>query len=1489
MRIARRLPVVLLSLLMLSAFFSCGETAPTQEVRLIDSLNQQAYSYRYKDLDSCFLFAKQAYLQANLYKQGKAEACSNLGFCAFMQMNFDDSERFYKEAHSITPNELERLIADIGLMKIYQRTSMNKKYYDYRNSALRRMKRIREDINVFVDAHEIQRLNFAFSEFYIVSAIYYYYLQQKPEAVAAMNEIDVEETLESDTSQYLYYQYIKGSAGLCGGDDYSDNVVCEFDNLYLCLRTSISKDYLYFEANCLQALSELLDDEAASKVLYNRREQAIQSLNAEQLPDSVIPYRLAREALKEFVRYNDIYQIAGTYRTVGSWLNKHGHYAAALDTLRRALDYVNIHHERYYHCVDTVDRLRPFIPMDSVYTELTWINQKDLKTVPEWIARIREQLSVAYAGLGMKVQSDYNRNIYLDILDYTRQDKELESRFLSLEKESRQLNLLIFIVIMGIVLISILFWIFNKHWKRKNREDIERLRQILEVCQKITASVPSDANCADEIVTSLTTSIAPDLESLLEVTSVRIALPDEETGEMIYSSDSEAEEGEEEGVPAGFRSEFPLKVPDKETPIGVIELYTRRKLAKEDTALVHVIIPYIAWTIENGLTFISLDDERKRLEKECFIYEQHISENKRQNLVKKTCMSIVSGINPFIDRILNEVDKLTGKGYMKDEQIKRDKYQYIDELITRINEYNDILALWIKMKQGSLSLNVENFQLNDLFEVLAKGRRTFEMKNQTFNIEPVNTIIKADKALTLFMINTLTENARKYTPEGGSVRVYADEGDDYVEISVEDTGRGLTPEDVSRILGEKVYDSSNIGMAECLDAEDLQRSKGSGFGLMNCKGIIEKYRKTNDLFKVCLFSIDSVPGKGSRFYFRLPKGVRKTLGVLFLLLLSSGYFSCGNSGGYASLPVAEADSATLAAQEKYEELLNEASYYADTAYYCNVMGDYGLALQYIDSSMTRLNRHYRTYAPYPKEYLHLRGDDSPAEMGWWTRRFDSDYHVILDIRNEAAVAFLALKDLEGYRYNNEAYTALYKILGEDNSLSEYCSRLQHSTNNKIVGIIICILLLLITLIGYYILYIRRRFVSRQNLEQVLEINECVFAASVVRVKESDIPMSIPEKVVDGIFDAVNELLIVDTIGLTVYNEDTRQLSFVFNPRQPEKQDELSEQMRLCFQSQEYLVVPELSLQCLPLLVDVGDTHRCVGVLAFVKQNDSGKESDRLLAELIARYIAIVIFNSVVKLATKYRDIESAQDDARRASWENSLLHVQNMVLDNCLSTIKHETIYYPNKIKQIIDKLNNGKLPESEEKDKVNTISELISYYKDIYTILSSCASRQLEEVAFRRSVISTQDLAEYARKYFKKVRKRLEYDLTFEAESPDLKVTGDLIQLRFLLENLINEASGYPASGRLSLKVVPCADFVCFLFTDSRREKTVEELNQLFYPDLSRMTTGGDGQLSGTEYLVCRQIIRDHDEFAGKRGCRINAEPASEGGFTVYFTIPKK
>ena len=1436
-----RFPLYIIGIVLFASFFSCTDMVPTKEVRLIDSLNGKAYAYRYRSLDSSYKYANEAYRQVNFYKSGKAEASNNLGFCAFMAMDFDRAEALHKEVYKLTKNELELLIADIGLMKICQRTAMNKEFYDYRNSALKRMKRIREESDLFADRHEALRLDYAFTEFFIVSSIYYYYLQQRQEAITSLNRIPEDEAL-TDTNQLLYYHYIKGSASLVEATKPEDRKMREFDQLYITWRTAVQTNHPYFEGNGLQGLANLMVSPNNFELFRTRRGYALDQFGFPV--DSLLPLRMAQRALEKFREYNDLYQIAGAYVSIGKYMNEHGRYTEALDTLAKALDCVNQHHMLYYHhAADTLDKLHVFVEGDTTYTGVPWIMQEDVRTVPEWISRIREQLSVSYAGLGMKYASDYNRNIYLDILNYTRQDKELESRYLSLEADSRQMTLVLSLVIVGLVLVVILWWFFNKRSKIRNQVDVERLQRILTLCRDITSSIPMNVPL-----------IQQGIDQLFGKGRLQLEIPEE----------------------------------------GKAALVPLHRLNRDEKALVHVLEPYIVWAADNEQMVEALSDERMQLEKQRYVYEQHIAGNKRQNLIKKACLAIVNGINPYIDRILNEVHKLTERGDIDNAKIKKEKYQYIDELVTTINEYNDILALWIKMKQGTLSLNIETFSLNELFELLGKGRRAFEMKNQKLEIEPTTVMVKADRALTLFMINTLAENARKYTPEGGTIKVYARITEDaYVEISVEDNGRGISEEDVAYIIGEKVYDSRVIGMKNAADPEVLKENKGSGFGLMNCKGIIEKYKKTNDLFRGCVFDVESELGKGSRFYFRLPSGVRKAMGVLLLcLLLPLGMVSCLHDPIPPMLQ--DGDSIVVVTDSAYEDLLDVASDYANAAYFANVDENYELALQYIDSAMLFLNEHYEKYArpDRPHRYMKLVGEGTPAEISWWNELFDSDYHVILDIRNEAAVAFLALKQLDAYSYNNSAFTDLYKLQGEDQTLEAYCRQLERSNTNKTVGIILCFVLLIVSLVGYYFLYMRKRLQNRLNLEQVLEINQKVFAASLVRPQEQENAEAlqreestlkeIPQRIVDEAFGSVNELLTIDRMGIAVYNETTHRLEYASRPGQ-----EMPEMVEQCFSAGEYL--SEQHLQAIPLMVEAGGEHQCVGVLYLERREGTEQETDRLLFELVARYVTIVVFNAVVKLATKYRDIESAHEETRRASWEDSMLHVQNMVLDNCLSTIKHETIYYPNKIKQIVGRLNAQNLSETEEREAVETMTELIEYYKGIFTILSSCASRQLEEVTFRRTVIPVQELLDAAGKYFKKLMKNRPERIELEIESMEAKVIGDVNQLRFLLENLIDEALTVREDGVIRLQARKDNEYIRFLFTDTRREKSVEELNQLFYPNLARMTSGEKGELRGTEYLVCKQIIRDHDEFAGRRGCRINAEPAEGGGFTVYFTIPRR
>ena len=73
---------------------------------------------------------------------------------------------------------------------------------------------------------------------------------------------------------------------------------------------------------------------------------------------------------------------------------------------------------------------------------------------------------MAYAGLGDKGASDHYRNQYLDILETTRQDKEVESRYLSLQRRSRTMKVLLYVVIVGLVLLIIVLTLMSRRRRR---------------------------------------------------------------------------------------------------------------------------------------------------------------------------------------------------------------------------------------------------------------------------------------------------------------------------------------------------------------------------------------------------------------------------------------------------------------------------------------------------------------------------------------------------------------------------------------------------------------------------------------------------------------------------------------------------------------------------------------------------------------------------------------------------------------------------------------------------------------------------------------------------------------------------------------------------------------------------------------------------------------------------------------------------------------
>ena len=1471
---------IFLSFFVFLSFSACHrQNVQDTVVSKIDSLNTLSYNFRYKNLALSSRLAEEAYSLLDGSNTDIARTLNNMGFCAFMKMDFDESMRLFNRVINTSDNEIECLIADVGLMKICQRISSNKEFYDYRNRAQRRIKRIKQDRIVETDSVFSARFNYALSEFHITSGIYFYYLQQEKESLAEIDAIDVDK-IESDTSQMLYYMYMRGSGGMYSAPTPEDVVIGEFGYLIECFRLSNERGYLYFEANALQAMAEILNFKSNRELIFGRRKGWIDFINEDDCPMDSLPLNIAKRALTLFKEYGDWYQISGAYRTMATYYNYIGVPERALPLLDTALQYVNKHHEKYYACNDTVDRLKTYRDDFPYSLELKWINNDGIKTVPEWIARLREQLSRTYSAMGMKLQSDYNRNIYLDILDYTRQDKELESRYAALDRESYLLNILLMMVVLGFFVLAVVLILLNKFWRVRNNLYIDKLNRVLLVCRNITAAVPVEASGPDEVVEQVEKAVRLDVLSLTAADDLWIELK---------SSCNECDKPEwirEDKTPV-----LDLIAPGKGESIGQLWLKKDGKLRRDEMSMMRLITPYMAWTLENGLNLMMLADARIRLEQEEYIHRIHIAENKRQNEIKKACVAIVNGIVPYIDRVINEVAKLRNASFAQNVDVRNAKLQYIDELLSKINDYNDILAVWIKMKQGDINLNIENFSLDSLFEVISKGKHSFEVKRQQLNIEYSDLLVKADKALTLFMINTLADNARKYTPDGGTITLSAVENERYVEISVEDNGPGLSDVDVEHILNEKVYDSGKIGTDTAVDKNELSRQKGHGFGLMNCKGIIEKYRKTSPLFDVCKFGIESTPGRGSRFYFRLPKGVRRILSVI-ALVISFSQMSVINSHAQdiaTDTSIVTNDGYVVTG---YDSLLAIANMYANMVYDCNVRADYDNALVLADSAFLYLNRHYIKYSGKKTPLLDTDSKDEAPELVWLNDNFDTDYYIILDIRNEVAVASLAVKNFSKYYYNNKAYTTLYKQISEDKSLEQYCHNMQKSANNKMVAIMLFMVMIIVGLVAYYMIYLRRMLHYRYNMEQVLTINQTVFSASL----SNDTPEKTSEicsRTVNSISRDINELITIDNLVIGIYDEVEKKLDLSWFAECDD--DVLLENLNKSYNRRCIMYDEEKKWIILPLRVDAPNEVKYIGVIGLCSDEKSVRDEDKILLELVSEYLGVALYHTIVQVERRFQDIELAKDDASRAEHEENTLHVQNLVLDNCLSTIKHETIYYPGRLRKLVEQIRNSYssgINETGMEKSLRDMDELVNYYKEVFTILSSNASRMLEGVTFRRSLVNVSDLVSYTDKYYKKAIKRMQVFPDFAVDvKEEYVVIGDEILLRFLLENLIDEALRYNVAGDIILSVSCYDGFARFDFTDRRRNFTQGELNLLFYPDNAKVNMSDSGDiLSGAEYLICKQIIRDHDEFGGRRGCRINATPASDGcGFSVWFTVPLK
>jgi signal transduction histidine kinase len=145
----------------------------------------------------------------------------------------------------------------------------------------------------------------------------------------------------------------------------------------------------------------------------------------------------------------------------------------------------------------------------------------------------------------------------------------------------------------------------------------------------------------------------------------------------------------------------------------------------------------------------------------------------------------------------------------------------------------------------------------DVCLIADEMKETFAHQLQQKNISLTNNCLSqgnvwADSNHIKVIMRNLISNAIKFTNNDGRITVTSVVKDNQMQICVEDSGVGMTPEQTERLFDHKLH-FSQIGTSG---------EKGTGLGLLLCKELIELNKGT--------LWVDTAAGAGCRFFFTLP-------------------------------------------------------------------------------------------------------------------------------------------------------------------------------------------------------------------------------------------------------------------------------------------------------------------------------------------------------------------------------------------------------------------------------------------------------------------------------------------------------------------------------------------------------------------------------------------------------------------------------------------
>lgn len=231
------------------------------------------------------------------------------------------------------------------------------------------------------------------------------------------------------------------------------------------------------------------------------------------------------------------------------------------------------------------------------------------------------------------------------------------------------------------------------------------------------------------------------------------------------------------------------------------------------------------------------------------VTELRRSERLRRELVANVSHELrtpLTSIKGFVETLL--------AGALRDEQHGRRFLEIIEAETNRLTKLVDDLLELSRLESKGVTFQLQPVDLAAVcVAVVNRHQPRAESAGVQLECFPeAQATVVADPDRVEQVVTNLVDNALKFTPEGGRIRVRVGVFGSEARVSVEDTGRGIPPEDLSHVF-ERFYRA---------DRSRTRTSGGSGLGLAIAKHLVEMQGGR--------IWAESTPGRGSVFSFAFP-------------------------------------------------------------------------------------------------------------------------------------------------------------------------------------------------------------------------------------------------------------------------------------------------------------------------------------------------------------------------------------------------------------------------------------------------------------------------------------------------------------------------------------------------------------------------------------------------------------------------------------------